>query len=209
MPRTRTAAHDDQRELILSRAAALFARQGYAGTSMNQVAAACEISKATLYHYVRDKHALLAQIALGHVQRLQALTDSVQREPLAPEARLRRLVQCFMQAYADAQHEHRVLTEDMKFLRDEDRAQVVAGQRAVVKAFAEAVAGLRPGSRRDGLDTPLAMLLFGMMNWTFTWLRPRGALTHAALAPVVAELFQGGLGAVKAPPRRRRTAVAT
>ncbi len=209
MPRTRTAAHDDQRELILSRAAALFARQGYAGTTMKEVAAACEVSKATLYHYVRDKHALLAQIALAHVQRLQALTEGVQRERLAPEARLKRLVQCFMQAYADAQHEHRVLTEDMKFLRDEDRAQVVAGQRAVVKAFADAVSAARPTSRRDGLDTPLAMLLFGMMNWTFTWLRPQGPLTHATLAPVVADLFHGGVGAVKAPARKRRTAATT
>ena len=41
------------------------------------------------------------------------------------------------------------------------------------------------------------MLLFGMMNWMFTWLKPRGALTHAEMAPVVADLFFGGLGAVR------------
>jgi len=43
------------------------------------------------------------------------------------------------------------------------------------------------------------MLLFGMMNWMFTWLKPRGELSHADLAPVVADLFFGGLGAVRAP----------
>jgi TetR/AcrR family transcriptional regulator len=206
MPRARSATHDDQRDLILARAAALFARQGYPATSMNEVAAACEVSKATLYHYVRDKHALLAQIALAHVQRLQALVDAVAAQGLPPEPRLRRLIECFMQAYADAQHEHRVLTEDMKFLRDDDRAQVVAGQRAVVQAFADAVAAVRGARPGDGLVKPLAMLLFGMINWTFTWLRPDGPLTHATLAPVVADLFCGGLPQVKAPPRRRRRA---
>jgi hypothetical protein len=41
------------------------------------------------------------------------------------------------------------------------------------------------------------------VNWMFTWLKPDGALDHAALAPVVADLFLGGLGAVKAPDSQR------
>ena len=43
------------------------------------------------------------------------------------------------------------------------------------------------------------MLLFGMMNWMFTWLRPDGTLDHEAMAPVVADLFLGGLPAVQTP----------
>ena len=54
MARGRAATYDDQRELILARAAELFARSGYAATSMNQVAEACGFSKPTLYHYFRE-----------------------------------------------------------------------------------------------------------------------------------------------------------
>ena len=54
MGRGRHAGYDGQREMILAHAAALFARGGYPGTSMNQVAQACGLSKATLYHYYRD-----------------------------------------------------------------------------------------------------------------------------------------------------------
>jgi hypothetical protein len=43
------------------------------------------------------------------------------------------------------------------------------------------------------------MLLFGMMNWMFTWLQPSGRITHHAMAPIVADLFLGGLVAVSAP----------
>ncbi|MEW6706439.1 MAG: TetR/AcrR family transcriptional regulator [Pseudomonadota bacterium] len=208
MARTRSPAHDDQRELILARAAALFARQGYPATTMNEVAAACEVSKATLYHYVRDKHALLAQIALGHVQRLQSLTEAPVPRDTPPEQRLRQLIERFVEAYADAQDEHRVLTEDMKFLREQDRALVRAGQRRVFEAFAQAVAAARPRGAKDRLEKPLAMLLFGMINWTYTWMRPEGPLTHAALAPVVADLFLGGIDAVRLPVRTRRRAEA-
>jgi AcrR family transcriptional regulator len=59
MPRKRAAGYDNQRETIIEQAAALFARNGFVGTSMNEVALACGLSKASLYHYYTDKHQLL------------------------------------------------------------------------------------------------------------------------------------------------------
>jgi AcrR family transcriptional regulator len=197
MPRGRAPGYDMQREQILARAAELFAKQGYTATSMNQVAEACGVSKPSLYHYVRDKYQLLVEIAEDHVGRLQALVAAVQQESLAPEARVRRLIERFLEAYAGAQAAHRVLTEDVKFLQPADRKRVLDGQRDVVAAFAQAIAQARPELLDAGLDKALTMLLFGMMNWMFTWLRPRGAYTHALMAPVVADLFFGGLNAVR------------
>lgn len=204
MARPRSSGYDGQREQILAAAAALFARQGYTASTMNQVAAACGVSKATLYHYVRDKHALLARIARGHVGRLQALVAEVAALELKPESHLRVLIERFTAAYASAQHEHRVLTEDVKFLDAAERDAVVEGQRQVVAAFARAVAAVRPDLDEAGLAKPMAMLLFGMINWTFTWMRPDGPLTHQALAPIVSALFFGGLPAVVVPSKASR-----
>jgi TetR/AcrR family transcriptional regulator len=205
MARTRAATYDDQRALILARAAELFARRGFSAATMNDVAAACAVGKATLYHYFRDKRSLVAQIALAHVQRLEALVAETRRARLAPEAELRTLIERFMTAYADAQHEHRVLTEDVKFLDDDERAEVLASEKRVVAAFAGTIARVRPDLKTTA--TPLAMLLFGMINWTFTWLKPGGALTHEALAPMVTQLFFGGLPAVASPSVARRRGV--
>jgi AcrR family transcriptional regulator len=203
MPRGRAATYDTQREAILAQAAQLFAQRGYAATTMNEVAEACGISKPALYHYVRDKDELVTLIAGGHVARLEALVAEVAAERLAPEPHLRRLVERFVETYADAQGEHRVLTEDVRFLPEPERQRVVAAQRRVVAAFAAAVARVRPAARE--LDKPLAMLLFGMINWMFTWLKPDGTLTHETMAPVVADLFLGGLGAVRPPSKRSRS----
>jgi TetR/AcrR family transcriptional regulator len=202
MPRGRASGYDTQREQILARAADLFARQGYQGTSMNRVAEACGVSKAALYHYVADKYQLLVEIAEGHIDRLRALLDDEpEAADVAPEVRLRELIARFMTAYADAQAQHRVLTEDVKFLKPADRRRILDGEREVVEAFARAVAAARPDLGAAGLQKPLTMLLFGMMNWMFTWLRPSGALAHADMTPVVADLFFGGLPAVRLPPR--------
>ncbi len=197
MPRGRAPGYDTQREQILARAAELFARQGYTATSMNQVALACGVSKPSLYHYVRDKYQLLVEIAEDHIHRLQALVEQTQQRALEPRARLQELIVSFLEVYADAQPAHRVLTEDVKFLEPSDRARVLDGQRSVVAAFAETIAELRPDLRDSELHKPLTMLLFGMMNWMFTWLQPGGKLTHAAMAPIVADLFFGGLNAVR------------
>ena len=199
MARGRSATYDDQREAILARAAELFAARGYPGTSMNEVAAACGLTKPALYHYVRDKQALLLQICEDHIVTLQELVDEVAARQLPPDEHLRALILAFVQAYADAQHQHRVLTEDVRFLGDAEREQVLEGQRQVVAAFARAVAAVRPGIADAALHKPLTMLLFGMINWMFTWLQPDGALSHADMAPVVADLFLGGLAAVRLP----------
>ena len=199
MARGRSATYDDQREAILARAAELFAARGYPGTSMNEVAAACGLTKPALYHYVRDKQALLLQICEDHIVTLQELVEQVAARQLPPDEHLRALILAFVQAYADAQHQHRVLTEDVRFLGDAEREQVLEGQRQVVAAFARAVAAVRPGIADAALHKPLTMLLFGMINWMFTWLQPDGALSHADMAPVVADLFLGGLAAVRLP----------
>jgi AcrR family transcriptional regulator len=208
MPRGRAPGYDSQREQILARAAELFARQGYTATSMNQVALACGVSKPSLYHYVRDKYQLLVEIAEGHVDRLRSLVLQSQTQHLDPSQRVRELIRSFVDVYAESQAAHRVLTEDVKFLEARDRKRVLDGQREVVAAFAEAIARLRPDLRASELHKPVTMLLFGMMNWMFTWLQPGGRLTHATMAPIVADLFFGGLNAVQLPQPRAQTSTA-
>ncbi len=208
MGRGRAANYDEQRELILARSAELFARNGYPSTSMNQVAEACGLSKATLYHYFKDKYSLLVSIADGHVSRLAELSHS--GHALPSEARLRHLIQRIVDEYAGASDAHRVLTEDVKFLNEEDRERILSKERAVVKAFASTVADLRPDMADARLATPLTMLLFGMVNWMFTWLKSDGDLDHAAMGPMVADLFIGGLGNVSVPaPDASKTLAAT
>jgi AcrR family transcriptional regulator len=199
MGRGRSAGYDEQREAILAHAAALFAHRGYPATSMNQVAEACGLSKATLYHYFDDKYALLFDICDGHVAKLEAIVATATAGRRSPDKQMRTLIASLVAEYAGAQNAHRVLTDDVKFLDADDRQQVLDRERGVVKAFAEVVGALRPDLKEAALAKPLTMLLFGMVNWMFTWMKPDGALDHAAMAPIVADLFLGGLTAVKAP----------
>lgn len=199
MARPRSVDFAPNREAIVRTAARLFAQVGYPGTSMSDLARECRVSKPLLYHYVSDKYQLLLEITEGHVSRLEALVGEVERRTagLSAEARLRALILSFVADYADARHDHGVLTQDVKFLVDADRERVLQQERRVVAAFARTIAEARPDlGEASTLVKPLTMLLFGMMNWMFTWLKPGGPLDSQDMAVLVADLFIGGLRAL-------------
>lgn len=181
---------------ILAAAAQLFATQGFPASSMSQLAAACGLSKPALYHYVPDKAELLARICETHVEKLAALVREVLAQQLPPEPQLRALVQRFLAVYTGARHEHRVLTEDLKFLPEPRQQRIRELEREVVSGFAQALTALRPQLAPAGLAKPVTMLLFGMINWTYTWHRPSGPLADEQLAELVSQLLLGGLPAV-------------
>lgn len=54
--------HADQRSRLLAHARHLFAAQGVKETSMSQMAGACQVTKATLYHYFKNKECILKEI---------------------------------------------------------------------------------------------------------------------------------------------------
>ena len=204
MARTKAASFDTQRAAIRDAAAREFADKGYAAATIADIARACGVSKALMYHYYRDKEHLLADISESYIERLQAIIDQVRAEALPPAAHLRRLIELFMAEYEHSAARHRVLVQDVKYLQRAHRSRVLAKERKVVLGYADVINKLAPQSDRDDLIKPLTMILFGMINWTFTWFKERGPLSYADLAPVVADLFLGGVARVRAPAQLRK-----
>jgi len=84
---------------------------------------------------------------------------------------------------------------------------VVDNQRRVIEAFVAAVRAAHRLPADFPVVKPVTMMLFGMMNWTFTWLKPDKGVSYAEFAEMVAEVFAAGVAAL-ARKRSRRTAVA-
>ncbi|NMG67536.1 TetR family transcriptional regulator [Azoarcus indigens] len=193
MARGKSATFEQQRGAILAEAARLFAEKGFHNASMAELAKACGVSKPLLYHYYRDKEHILFDIADSYMDQLQAIVVDVEGEGRAAEPHLAELVMRFMKEYEHSQSQHVVLVQDVKFLQAEQSRQVVEKQRRVVAAFADAIERVEPGLKRRRLDKPVAMILFGMINWTFTWLHADGRFTYADMAPVVTAILLNGV----------------
>jgi len=193
MPRGKAPTFELQRAAILHTAVQLFAQKGFAQASMAEVARACGVSNALLYHYYRDKRQLLFDAADSYLDTLIAIAAEVGGRRLPPQQHLRALIARFMQEYEHSQGQHIVLVQDVKYLSPAERSRVVAKERRVVQACADAIAGLQPRLRQKELRVPLATILLGMINWTFTWLRAQGPLTYPDMADVATEIFLHGV----------------
>ena len=195
MPRGRAAKFEVTRDNIRHHAAELFATRGYTGTSMQALAHRLGISKALLYHYYTEKYQLLVEIAEGHIDRLEQLVASVTARHTESARRLVPLTHGLVEEYSEARAHHQVLVQDIKYLTPVDRRRLRAKERRVVAAFAAAIAASYPGLAQAALAKPLTMLLFGMINWLFTWFQPEGRLSYRDMAELVAQFATGGLAA--------------
>src|ERR1700741_4135271 len=180
MARTRAPDHETQRDQILELAAAKFALTSYPSTSMADLAAASGTSKARLYHYYESKEAILYDLLDRYTQRLLAVIGQVeataQRRNLDERAALHELVRSFLEEYETSATRHAALLHDTKFLGDAQRDNILDRQRDVVAAVTRLLRRAYPSRVTASNQTPVTMMLFGMINWTFTWLRPGGPL---------------------------------
>jgi AcrR family transcriptional regulator len=190
MARPQSPDYDRRRAAILDAAAGLYARRGFNGASVAELAKACGMSKSLIYHYFPAKDDILYAVMTSHLDDLVAAAEEAMRAGGAA-ARLHALTRAFMQLYAGAEDRHKVLLNELDNLPPARRSEVVARQRRIIAAVEALVRELRPGAPA----LPLAMLFFGMINWTHTWFRPDGALSPEALADMAADMALGGLQA--------------
>ncbi|HEY0395899.1 MAG TPA: TetR/AcrR family transcriptional regulator [Candidatus Elarobacter sp.] len=169
----------------------VFAERGYDGASMDDVARAAGITKASIYHHVSGKEALLER-GLGRA--LDALV-AIMDEPAARDGRaierLRHIVARVAETTLHLLPELTVLTRVHGHSKSErsalDRRR--AFDRLVTDIIVQAQ---REGDVRADLDPRLAArLIFGMSNSVVEWYRS-GSLSREAIAhAVVAVAFEG------------------
>lgn len=164
---------------------------------MNDIAAAGGTSKARLYHYYESKEAILFDLLDRYTQKLLVIVGQVQaaaqRRDLDARATLHELVRAFLREYETSATRHAALLGSTQFLSDEQREVILNRQRDVVAAVTGFLRRAYPGRLTARNQTAVTMTLFGMINWTFTWLRPSGPMSYAMFAEEVIALLDRGL----------------
>ena len=190
---SRTTASTDRRIEILKSAAAAFRRRGYHGASVDEIASALNMTKGNLYYYFENKEEILFACHEYSLDKLLALMQDVQAEPISPEAKLRRLVLAFVHTILDDLH-GTALTLDPEALSPPLFKRVIAkrdqfdqGMRAIIQQ------GLDQGTFRPGDPKMIAFAMMGAVNWIAKWFDPAGAATSDQIGDAFADYLVGGL----------------
>lgn len=197
MARTRAADFEDKQRAILSSAAAVLAEQGMDKASMAQIAQQAGVSKALLYHYYPGKDALIFGIILTHLTELDEALAAADDPDALPRTRLRGLVGAVLECYRDADNYHKVQLNGTPTLPPEQKDEIHAIERRIVRRFFEALRVVRP-DLPPALLMPVTMSLFGMVNWVYMWFRDGGALTREGYADIATALILDGIAGVQA-----------
>lgn len=193
MARPRAADYGSKRDAILKAAARLFADRGFDRSSMAEVALACGVSKALVYHYYVNKDELLFDIINTHLIELVDQVEAARDPALPPSDQLLQLISVILEAYRDADAEHKVQISHLSALSPEKQVELKHLERRLVEAFAEVILAVEPRLHQmPERIKPLTMTLFGILNWNFMWFRDDGKLSRSEYAQMVMRLFLGG-----------------
>jgi AcrR family transcriptional regulator len=183
-----------RRDQIVDTSAALFAKQGYHATGINELCDANELGKGALYHYIGSKEQLLAAIHDRVMDEVIAGAERVAAGGGPPADRLARLGDELLGVIHTYPDHVWVFLHDFPALTGE-RSERFRHRRKVYERQVEDVLreGVESGDFRD-LDPWLTSRAWlGMHNYTYLWLKAGHRLSAHDVAGTFAEIFRRGI----------------
>jgi AcrR family transcriptional regulator len=192
---TKTTTKVRDRE-VLDTAADVFARQGYAAATVQQVADELGILKGSIYYYIKTKEDLLVRLMQEVHEDLDQLFTQIDAIP--DRTALERL-----EHYVRAQVEYNlsnltkiaVYYDNLDQLSPDNRKQIVA-RRKRHEAFVVDIVkdGQKEGTVDDQRDPRLiAYTIFSTVVWPYRWYTPRGPLKAADVVSSLIDFVMRGV----------------
>lgn len=184
----------------------LVAERGYDAVSLRDVAEELEISKGTILHHFRSKDRLLEQVHSDYMQRRLAEARSFLARLDSPADQVRALIYQLM--YAEAHDRAATVAfgrEIVRFASEDVMADVRAMRDEYSGLLRDAIRrGIEAGQFVEADAAVVALQIFGMCNWSWTWYRPEGAWSAEDVAETFTTvLFRGLLAGRKPRPSPR------
>lgn len=177
-------AADERRALILREAGRLFARHGYAGTRLEDIAAAAHVTKPIVYRHFESKKALYMALLAKHQEDLPTFLEDVQG--------LRAILDRWFDYVRENSHAWVMLFRDNS--GDDDlraqRRRVSRRAREVMAAFVAAQAG--PGMPAEQIEPTAEVLRSGLAGLALWWI-DHPDVPKPVMVEVAARFSEGAL----------------
>lgn len=198
------AASDDadaRFRTILETSARVICAKGYEGASIQEIAEACGLTKAGLYHHIESKENLLSEIMhygmdlfeQQVLSQVSEIPDPVERLRACMEKNIKLVTRGSSKEVTIILHEHATLTGSPgKHINTRKKRYV----RFLEQSFAEA---MLKGQIRTVNPKVAAYSFLGMILWIYKWYRPDGELSDDRIAADMIDLLFTGLVPTERP----------
>ena len=159
---------------------------------------ACNSSRGALYHYFDSKEEILGSIVAEHVSTMLDELQKVGEQRLEPREHLHAVARCIMEINASNNAEQIILLNDWNQIEASQQKDIAEAQRKIVSIVRNALTRLDDSRRlTPKLSSTYAMMLLGILNYTYTWYDPKGPVTPSEYAARAVDVFLDGF---RSPP---------
>jgi AcrR family transcriptional regulator len=192
---SRERQHDREvkREAVIRAAAHAFNLKGYHNTSLDDIAAALEVTKPTVYYYVTNKEQLLFECFVAGVEQIRAAFREVRDQNIPARERLHAVLRHYAKTIASefgwvmVRVEEQDLSPDMSSHIKAMKSEIDQGIRRLIRE------GIQDGSIHPCDPKMTAFALAGSLNWIAHWYRENRSMTAAEIADAFITVFDNGL----------------
>ncbi|HEX7973176.1 MAG TPA: TetR/AcrR family transcriptional regulator [Anaerolineales bacterium] len=182
------------RDDILEAAAQIFSQKGFHAASMQDIAQAVNLQKASLYYHVNSKQEILVAILDQALDLLIERIETVVAAPLPTDEKLREMIRSYLQAMLEHRDLASVLLLEHRSLDPEHTARHIPRRDRYEQIWREVVSqGIKEGIFTCADPGIATRAILGVMNWSITWYRPQGSLSIDEISQQFADLFLAGL----------------
>ncbi len=182
------------KEGILEAAARIFSEKGFHATSMQDIAEAVNLQKASIYHHFASKQEILLEILDHALDLINGRLEQVLSQPLPPDEKLRQAMITYFQTIAEYQSLSAVLLLELRSLDPELKARQATRREKFERTWRDLIIeGRQQGIFNDVDPSLTGRAILGVMNWTVTWYRRDGPRSAKEIADHFADIFLNGL----------------
>ena len=181
---------------ILRRATEAFERQGFARTSIEDIAKAVGIKREGVYYYFRSKEEILLEIILPQSNSLLLTMRSIIRSNISSVEKLHSAMQAHLDSFNPAYLEMIVALREGPDFKNVDKLREL---RRIWREYSDLWVKLVEDGQRHGDFLPghkprvVAYGILGMCNWLSRWYDPRKGASIAEITATFFSLLTTGL----------------
>jgi len=182
------------REDILEAAAQVFREKGFHGASMQDIAEAVNLQKASLYHHVSSKQEILLALLDRALELLLERISAISIQKIPADKKLQEMTRSYLHLLTQNTDLSAVLLFEHRSLERKQHARHVPN-RDKFEALWRDVLTEGVAAKIFKCDNPAlsARAILGILNWTITWYRPNGPLEIDEIADHYSNLLLNGL----------------
>jgi AcrR family transcriptional regulator len=182
------------RDGILVEAARIFSEKGFHATSMQDIAEAVNLQKASLYYHFDSKQEILIALLDHALDLINTRLELVLAQSLSPDEKLRQAMVSYFQTITENQSLAAVLLLEIRSLDPDLKARHATRREKFDRLWRDLISEGKQAGQFNNVDPALTgRALLGVMNWSVTWYRSNGPRSSTEIANMFADLLLNGL----------------